>query len=182
MRVFRESLLSNEITVKVAEFDPGLFMFVGRPIITHLDYKFVGRGEVEGSTPAHPGEYVVLFATGLGLTLPPVLAGQLPMFAAQILAPVRVRIGDRLLEGTASIQYAGQAPGLAGVYQINLLLPEDVPLGEPEIIVEIADTRTQPGLTIAIDPTPAPATDPTKAHSDAGVRHAVPATPRERRP
>ena len=51
-----------------------------------------------------------------------------------------------------------------------------------EIIVEIADTRTQPGLTIAIDPTPAPATDPTKAHSDAGVRHAVPATPRERRP
>ena len=156
MRVFRESLLSNEVTVKVAKLDPGLFMFVGRPIITHLDYKLVGRGEFEGSTPAHPGEYVVLFATGMGLTLPPVLAGQLPMFAAQTLAPVRVWVGERLLEGAASIQYSGQAPGLAGVYQINLLLPLDVPLGDPEIIV---DTRTQPGLTIAIDPTLEPAQD-----------------------
>ncbi len=156
MRVFRESLLSNEVTVKVAKLDPGLFMFVGQPIITHLDYKLVGRGEFEGSTPAHPGEYVVLFATGMGLTLPPVLAGQLPMFAAQTLAPVRVWVGERLLEGAASIQYSGQAPGLAGVYQINLLLPLDVPLGDPEIIV---DTRTQPGLTIAIDPTLEPAQD-----------------------
>ncbi len=182
VRVFREALLSNEATVKVADLDPGLFMFVGRPIITHLDYKFVGRGEVEGSAPAHPGEYVVLFATGMGLTLPPVLAGQLPMFAAQILAPVRVWIGDLLIEGAASIQYAGQAPGLAGVYQINLLLPEDVPLGDPEIIVEIADTRTQPGLTIAIDATPPPAPDPPKVHSDIGVRHAAPATLHERCP
>lgn len=174
VRVFRESLLSNEVTVKVAKLDPGLFMFVGRPIITHLDYKLVGRGEFEGSTPAHPGEYVVLFATGMGLTLPPVLAGQLPMFAAQTLAPVRVWVGERLLEGAASIQYSGQAPGLAGVYQINLLLPLDVPLGDPEIIV---DTRTQPGLTIAIDPTPEPAPDPPKTYPDVGTRHALPATP-----
>jgi uncharacterized protein (TIGR03437 family) len=170
VRVFRESLLSNEVTVKVAKLDPGLFMFVGRPIITHLDYKLVGRGEFEGSTP----EYVVLFATGMGLTLPPVLAGQLPMFAAQTLAPVRVWVGERLLEGAASIQYSGQAPGLAGVYQINLLLPLDVPLGDPEIIV---DTRTQPGLTIAIDPTPEPAPDPPKTYPDVGTRHALPATP-----
>ncbi len=156
VRVFRESLLSNEVFVKVADVDPAIFVFVGRPIVTHLDYTFVGRGEFKGSTPAHPGEYVVIFATGMGPTFPPVLAGQLPQFAAAVQTPVRVRIGDRLLEGPPFIQYAGQAPGLAGLYQINVLLPGDVPLGDPEIMIEMGEAGTQPGLLLAIDPPPHP--------------------------
>jgi len=152
VRVFRESLLSNEVFVNVADIDPAIFVFVGRPIITHLDYTFVGRGEFEGSTPAHPGEYVVIFLTGMGPTVPPVLAGELPFFAAPLQTAVRVRIGERMLEGPPLIQYAGQAPGLAGLYQINVLLPDDVPFGDPEIFIEMGQASTQPGLLLAIDP------------------------------
>ena len=154
VRVFREGLLSNEVFVKVADVDPAIFVFAGRPIITHLDYTFVGRGEVEGSTPAHPGEYVIIFGTGMGPTSPPVLAGQLPAFAAEVQTPLQVRIGERLLAGPGFVPYAGQAPGLAGVYQINLLLPADIAIGDPEIIIEMGESRTQPGLLLAIDPAP----------------------------
>ena len=151
VQIVREGLASNAVRVKVRTLDPGLFTFLGRPVATHIDFTLIGRGEVEGSTPAHPGQYIVIFGTGLGLTLPPVLAGQLPNFAAQVMNPIRVWVGDRELVG-GFIQYAGQAPRLAGVYQINLLLPDDIPLGDPEVVVEMAGIRSQPGLTIAVGP------------------------------
>jgi uncharacterized protein (TIGR03437 family) len=81
------------------------------------------------------------------------------MFAAAVQTPVRVRIGERLLEGAPFIQYAGQAPGLAGLYQINVLLPGDISLGDPEILVEMGESVTQSGLLLAVDPAPAAAPD-----------------------
>ena len=151
VQIVREGLASNEVRVKVRAFDPGLFTYLGRPVATHPDFTLVGRGEAGGSTPAHPGNYIVVFGTGLGPTLPPVIAGQLPNFAARVMNPVRVWVGDRELVG-GFIQYAGQAPGLAGVYQLNLLLPDDIPTGDPEIVIEMAGIRSQPGLAIAVDP------------------------------
>lgn len=146
----REGLLSNRVWVKVREEDPGLFMFVGRPVATHLDYTLVGRGEVEGSTPARPGEFVVLFGTGMGKTNPSFLQGVLPLSGAALVKPVQVLLrGQPLSE--EFVPYAGQAPGLAGVYQVNILLPPDLAPGEAEVIVEIDGARSQAGLTLAID-------------------------------
>ena len=46
----------------------------------------------------------------------------------------------------------GQAPGFAGLYQINVLLPDDTPPGEVEVMIEVDGVVSQPGLTIAVDP------------------------------
>jgi adhesin/invasin len=146
----RENLISNKITVRIRQADPGLFTAAGRPVISHLDYSLVGRGETPGSTPAHPGEYVVLFMTALGPTLPAVIAGELPPFMAVLQKPTRVTIGGRLTP-SEFVEYAGQAPGLAGVYQINLLLPGDTPAGDLEIQVEIDGLQSQPGMLLAVD-------------------------------
>ena len=146
----RENLISNKITVRVRPADPGLFTAAGRPVISHLDYSLVGRGEAPGATPAHPGEYVVLFMTALGPTLPAVVAGQLPSFAAVLQRPAQVTIGGRLIP-SEFVDYAGQAPGLAGVYQINLLLPADTPAGDLEIHVDIDGLISQPGMLLAVD-------------------------------
>jgi uncharacterized protein (TIGR03437 family) len=43
----------------------------------------------------------------------------------QVIAPVSVAIGDIPLEVT----FAGLAPGFAGLYQVNALLPADVRTG-----------------------------------------------------
>ena len=151
----REGLLSNRVWVKVRKEDPGLFMFAGRPVATHLDYTLVGRGEVEGSTPARPGEFVVLFGTGMGKTNPSFMQGVLPAIGAPLVKPVQVLLRGQPLAGEF-VPYAGLAPGLAGVYQVNILLPPDLAPGEAEVIVEIDGARSQAGLTLAIDPPAGP--------------------------
>jgi len=150
LRINRESLVSNTVMVRVRDVDPAFFTVQGRPVIAHLDYSVVGRGEIEGSAPAHPGEYVVLFMTGLGPTVPSVIEGQLPS-ATTLLLPRGVWLGGRLLP-PAFLTYAGHAPGLAGVYQINLLLPGDTPAGDLEISVEVDGLQSQPGMLLAVDP------------------------------
>jgi uncharacterized protein (TIGR03437 family) len=82
---------------------------------------------VTGSNPVHPGDVLVIYATGLGETAP---AGQTgspapmsPLFPA--LTVPTVTLGNANL----SLLYAGLAPGEIGVYQINVKVPSNVPQG-----------------------------------------------------
>ena len=75
-----------------------------------------------------------LYVTGLGLTNPPFAAGQLPpndASGARPAPPVTVVI-DGL---QAAVQYAGTAPGFAGLYQINVVIPVTPNLGEVPITI-----------------------------------------------
>lgn len=158
VKINRESLASNEEEIKVRTVAPGLFgwpsSFVNPPpraVVTHQDFTLVGRGDPEGSTPARPGELIVLWATGFGPTAPTVFDGELPNFPAWLLLPVKVHLGGEEVPQT-KIFYAGQAPGLAGLYQLNFLLEQDVPTGDVEVAVEVDGVSTQLGMTIPIDP------------------------------
>jgi uncharacterized protein (TIGR03437 family) len=146
LTVVRDNLQSaNTVLVRVRRAAPGLF-----PVVMHTDYELVGRGNPAHSTPARPGEVVLIFGTGFGETAPAVFSGELPDFAAAVLLPVRVLLEGRALPGHL-IRYAGQAPGFAGVYQINLELPKEMPVGDPEVRVEIDGVASQPGIRIAIE-------------------------------
>lgn len=143
--VVRENLSGGDAaSVKVRQAAPGLF-----PFVAHTDYTLVGRGDPQGSTPARPGEIVLIFGTGFGGTAPAVFAGELPDFAAPVVLPVRARLGDATLPGHL-LRYVGQAPGFAGVYQINLELPADLPAGDPQIRIEIDGVPSQEGVRIAV--------------------------------
>lgn len=86
---------------------------------------------------------MVIYLTGLGLTSPLVDAGvpspsdPLPI---ALLQP-QVDIGGVLLP----ILYAGLSPGEIGVYQINVSVPKNVPLG-----LGIPLTITQAGVTTSV--------------------------------
>jgi uncharacterized protein (TIGR03437 family) len=87
---------------------------------------------VSAASPAQPGELVVLYAAGLGPTLPPAMPNEVPLVAAPLTTP-----GFQVwLNGTAvdpsDIPYAGVTPGYAGLYQVNLRLPAQTP-SNPEI-------------------------------------------------
>jgi uncharacterized protein (TIGR03437 family) len=148
LTIVREGLSnppSAEADVYVRESAPGLF-----PVVAHVDFSVVGRGEPEGSWPAAPGEIVILFGTGFGPSQPPVDTGQLPPFAADTLLPSRVFIGGEELP-PEQVLYFGQAPLFAGLQQVNIVLPEGLATGDYEVQVEVGGALSQTGVTIAVD-------------------------------
>ena len=75
----------------------------------------------------HPGDSIVIWATGLGRTSPPIDSG-LPApsdpLAGAVIVPTVAIAGVSL-----DVQYAGLAPGSVGLYQINATVPKSVPQG-----------------------------------------------------
>jgi len=100
-------------------------------------------------SPALAGETVVVYACGLGRTLPNPAPGVIPQSAALIqrLSDLKVYLGGTAVD-PASILYAGLTPGSAGLYQIDLILPASLGT-DPEIRVAIADQSSPAGLKLA---------------------------------
>jgi uncharacterized protein (TIGR03437 family) len=82
---------------------------------------------VTASNPIHLGDAIVIYATGLGATLPPLATGFAAPASPILLAAVQP---DVSLGGLAlPLYYAGPTPGEVGVYQINALVPGWAPTG-----------------------------------------------------
>ena len=99
---------------------------------------------VTPASPASPGEIVVLWATGLGVTSPEPACGTLPEMAAPLadLPDFQVLLNGAAVDRSL-IQYAGDAPGFAGLFQINLQLPADSP-ANPEIRIGFGNALSPP--------------------------------------
>lgn len=83
---------------------------------------------VTPSNPIHLDEWIVIYLTGLGKTLPEVASGEPgasdPLSEAEVTPTVT--LGGTVLP----VAYAGLAPGMVGVYQINaLVLFKGIPTG-----------------------------------------------------
>ncbi|MFN0169433.1 MAG: putative Ig domain-containing protein [Bryobacteraceae bacterium] len=102
---------------------------------------------ITAANPALPGETIQIFLAGLGPTTPAVPAGAVAPAdpPALIQAPVVVRINGR----SADTTFAGLAPGLVGVYQVDLTIPAGLAAGTGELIVEQSG-RTSNTVRIAI--------------------------------
>jgi uncharacterized protein (TIGR03437 family) len=82
---------------------------------------------VTPTNPIHPGDQIVIYATGLGATLPSVQAG-----AAAPSKPLAVVTDTPVvtLGGVPlTLEFAGLAPGEVGVYQINVAVPHSIAQG-----------------------------------------------------
>lgn len=135
------------VTINLATTSPGLFEWDGDfAVAQHADGSLI-----TAASPAQPGEVVVLYAAGLGRTVPDSASGVLPQEAATILYASQLQI---LLNGTAlpqsSIYYAGVTPGFAGLYQINVTLPAVLP-PNPELQVVIGTQVSPTGVLLFAD-------------------------------
>ncbi len=141
-----DTLRGPLIQLKLASAAPGLFQLDPRnAVATRAD------GSVLTPTSrARPGDIVSLWATGLGPTKPPAEGFQLPIAAAPLIAGANLSI---LLDGApvrpAAIQYAGVAPGFAGLYQINLALPASTGQN-PEIRLQLDGASSIPGVHLPV--------------------------------
>jgi uncharacterized protein (TIGR03437 family) len=100
--------------------------------------------EVVPSNPAQPGEYISIYLTGLGTVTPPVQDGALgpvPLSYSDLYntGNLFVNFNDYnpggSLENQGTVTFAGLAPTLAGLYQINVQVPTSGLVG-PSVYIE----------------------------------------------
>jgi uncharacterized protein (TIGR03437 family) len=104
--------------------------------------------------PAHPGDIIVIYATGLGLTdknLPDGHPAE-TAFVLQRISTFRVRINGVQLD-PAMVYYAGVTPGFAGLYQVNLKLPDNAG-NDPEIRIGFDDAMSPEHILLHVAPAP----------------------------
>jgi uncharacterized protein (TIGR03437 family) len=148
LRVATNGRLGPMVDIDIADSSPGLFQTDSAAVIaTRADGSLVTAG-----SPALPGETLVIYAAGLGATLPVISGLTIPNAAASISARSQFSV---LLNGVAvpdeNILYAGVTPGYAGLYQINCRLPADTP-SDPEIRLRLPNQTSPPRLYLAVRP------------------------------
>jgi len=119
---------SNLVTVYVDNTAPGIYTLsqngIGAGAILHSDYS-----EVTDKSPAVPGETVLLFMNGLGTVTPQVGDGEAGsgtnLSVSDESEDIFVLLDDGVNPlGMADVAFAGLAPGIAGLYQVNFTVPE----------------------------------------------------------
>ena len=137
-----------DIKIQLAPTAPALFQLDPQTAIaTHA-----GGSLITAAASAKPGEYVVLYATGLGETNPPQIYGQVPAKAAVLkqISDLKITLDGAPVD-SSRIQYAGVAPGFAGLYQINLQLPDSTG-ANPEIRVGLGTQVSRTGVKLPVEP------------------------------
>jgi uncharacterized protein (TIGR03437 family) len=146
VHVVREGVSGPFVSLNLVDGAPALFdLGSGFAIATHLDGTLLTE-----SSSGQPGEFVVVYATGLGATDPDPEAGEIPETAAPLhwLSSLSVSFNGAALP-SALIQYAGATPGCVGLYQLNIQLPQDVP-ADPAIQVSMGTQSSSGSLKIAV--------------------------------
>ena len=147
VRVTREGVSGPSVTVTLADAAPALFDDGnGYAIATHADGTLLND-----ASPGQPGEIVVIYATGLGPTEPNPTPGAIPQTAASLqwLDSLTVSLDGTVLP-PFRIKYAGVTPLSAGLYQINLEIPQDAG-PDPVIQVTVGTQSDADGLKLAVE-------------------------------
>jgi len=142
---------SNLVSVTIASRAPRLLLsgveLYGA--ITNLDYS---RPMPEGSFPgvathpAKPGDTLSLYAIGLGPTSPFVGTGQPapsePL--ARLTTMPTVNFGGGVGGTVVNPLFAGLSPTFAGLYQVNVTIPQEVPRGLVYVTLAFGDSTSNP--------------------------------------
>jgi uncharacterized protein (TIGR03437 family) len=118
---------------QVVPASPEFFLWPGTSYIVaeHANGSLIGPiGLGPGSTPAKPGETVVLYANGLGAVSGNIVSGSDVQFAALAVLP-QVYVGG----SPVTVNFAGVI--LPGLYQLNIVIPADTPDGDWTVDISI---------------------------------------------
>ena len=113
-------------SIVVASAAPGIFTInqqgTGAGVILHA----ADFSPVSETSPAHPGEFISIYCTGLGQLKSLVADGTAaPNPPPETVLATEVRVGNI----AASVTFSGLAPGFVGLNQINVVIPADATRG-----------------------------------------------------
>jgi uncharacterized protein (TIGR03437 family) len=150
LQLLRDGLAGPKIPVELREFAPQLFVMGDRFVIAQRKDSSL----VWSESPVRPGDFVVIYATGMGRTLPELPSGQIAGTASPIARYPDFRV---YLDGVPvpfdRMIYAGLTPGTAGLYQVNFRLPDDTP-ENPEIRLGLDEPLSEPDVRLAVTHAP----------------------------
>ena len=137
---------SAAFSAQAQAISPSFFAFDGTHVAAvHLNGSLLGPTTLYpgSTTPAAPGETVVLYANGLGTTSVPVVSGS--VLQSGTLSPLpAIKIGGV----AATVQFAGLvAPG---EFQFNVTVPASLANGDQPITATYNGSSTQAGTVITV--------------------------------
>ena len=145
VQTFNFGLASSQVTVQIQDVAPAFFLQNdGKHIAaTHADGSLVGPSTTPGAAPAAPGETIVLYGTGFGVTNP-AATNQLITTALPLVTMPTITIG-----GTATTPiFAGLT--YAGLFQINVTVPASTASGDVPVVALVGTTASPAGAVIAV--------------------------------
>jgi uncharacterized protein (TIGR03437 family) len=134
-------------TFNISPTAPGIFTAnqagTGIAAVMHTN----GVTPVTAQDPARPNEIVIIYVTGLGVLTPAVATGALSGGNLAVAAPTVT------VDGVAAVlDYAGGAPGYAGLNQINLRIPPNTRTAANIPLVVTAGGKQSNAATIPVAP------------------------------
>jgi len=145
--VTNNGITSANFEVQAQALAPSFFAFNGGPYVAavHATGALIGPSTLYpgSTTPAKPGETVLLYANGFGSTSNPVVSGALTQSGT--LSPLPgVTIGGV----AATVTFAGLvAPGQ---FQFNVVVPASLTNGDQPITATYNGASTQGGLLLTV--------------------------------
>ena len=154
----RQGTSTNTVTVQLKPYSPALFTMnqggtgQAATLIAGTASLAAPSGAFSNSRPVKVGEYISIYATGLGdVSNRPAAGAASPTSPlSYTVATPEVTIGGV----SAPVIFSGLAPGFVGLYQINVKVPDGVPTGaEVPTVLKIGGVPSN-AATIAVDPAP----------------------------
>jgi uncharacterized protein (TIGR03437 family) len=145
VEVFHSGVRRVDTRLAVTAASPGIFTLTGGsgPAMIALEDGSINSA----ANPAAPGSVITVFATGEGQTIPAGIDGKrstepYPQPAGQ----VAIRVGGR----PAEILFAAEAPGAAGMLQVNARIPDIVDAGAVVLSLSVGSAISQDGVTVFV--------------------------------
>jgi uncharacterized protein (TIGR03437 family) len=144
---------SNSGSANLQAASPAFFEWSGKyAAATRPDFSYVGPANLFGSsaatTPAKPGDTIILWGTGFGPTNPSVPAGQ--NSPSDTLAVPTSAISVVIGNISANVVGAALSPGIAGVYQIVIQVPLNAPDGDLPIVAMVAGLQSPSNVYLTV--------------------------------
>jgi uncharacterized protein (TIGR03437 family) len=147
VQVITAQQTSNAVTAQKSQFAPAFLTLGGTYVAAlHADYSLVGAPNLlpgAVTTPAKPGEIILLYGAGFGPATPPQPSEQQVTTAAPLANNVQIAIGGL----AASVEFSGLVQ--SGLYQFNVTVP-NLPNGDATVVATIGGVPTQTGVSLTV--------------------------------
>jgi len=141
------TLTSTTVNVTPQLVAPSFFLLdkPGHIAAQHSNFSLIGTTtSVPAGTPAAPGELIILYGNGFGVTNPAAANGLILAGGAPLVATPTITFNNI----NATVAFAGLSA--TGLYQFNVTVPAGLPDGDATVVAKIGGVSSPAGALITI--------------------------------